>query len=461
MNFLGIEINLKNKSSLEENFIPFGSFIDAYLKAADKPVAVVVRRSSDEVSVHDTFISGNTEADNFYIERLVKLLLWLKGGATVEIYGDDSVAEHIKNVYCKGGKRQFDSDFMAGIYEREFSVKSFPLSQKPESKENSFPMGGFFDGCRIGFDAGGSDRKVSAVVNGESIYSEEIVWFPKEKSDPKYHFDGIVEAFKTAASKMPRVDAIGVSSAGVYVNNRTLAASLFLKVPKNDFEKDVKDIYIKAAKEIGDVPLAVANDGDVSALAGALDLEDNDVLGIAMGTSQAGGYIDKNGNITGWLNELAFIPVDVQSGAMKDEWSGDIGTGCKYFSQDAVIKLAKFANIELDENLSLADKLKAVQVLMENGDKRASEIFENIGIYLGHSVNLYAKFYELKHILLLGRVMSGEGGNIILNSANRVLKEEYPHLSETISITLPDEKNRRVGQSVAAASLPKINPGII
>ena len=38
----------------------------------------------------------------------------------------------------------------------------------------------------------------------------------KVTEDPEYHFNEIVTAFKTAASKMPRVDAIGVSSAGTF-----------------------------------------------------------------------------------------------------------------------------------------------------------------------------------------------------------------------------------------------------
>ena len=97
----------------------------------------------------------------------------------------------------------------------------------------------------------------------------------------------------------------------------------------------MKDIYIRAVRDtFGDIPFSVCNDGDVSALAGAMSLEDNNVLGIAMGTSEAVGYVDDKGNITGWLNELAFMPVDVDPDAMEDEWSGDIGCGVKYFSQD-------------------------------------------------------------------------------------------------------------------------------
>jgi predicted NBD/HSP70 family sugar kinase len=142
---------------------------------------------------------------------------------------------------------------------------------------------------------------------------------------------------------------------------------------------------------------------------------------------------------------------------MVDEWSGDYGCGVKYFSQDSVIKLAPAAGITLDETLSPAEKLKVVQKLMEEGDKRAYDIFESIGIYFGYSLAYYAMFYDIKHVLIMGRVTSGEGGVLILENARKVLKDEFPELFEKISLHIPDENSRRVGQSVAAASLPKIN----
>lgn len=344
---------------------------------------------------------------------------------------------------------------MAGVYEHPFEVV---LTDKvPETKDSPEKMGGHLDGCRIGFDAGGSDRKVSAVVDGKTVYSEEVVWFPKTNADPDYHYDGIVAALKSAADHMPRVDAVGVSSAGVYINNRPMTASLFLAVPKDLYDKKVKDIYIRAITDtFGSIPYSVINDGDVSALAGAMSLNDTSMLGIAMGTSEAGGFVDAQGCITGWLNELAFVPVDANPDAMRDEWSGDIGCGVKYFSQDAVIKLAPRAGIALDENLSPAEKLKVVQGLMEQDDPRAAEIYDSIGVYLGHTLAYYYEWYACRHVLLLGRVMSGKGGDRILAKCVEVLKEDYPALYGVMVPSLPDENFRRVGQSMAAASLPEI-----
>ena len=443
---------MKNPPILDHGFAPIALFRRDFLARAKKPVAICIERNDGLRAVYDTFVTGaDREADRYYIERTVKLLLWLKGGFRVTICGDDELAAYVRGVYGKDGARAFDGAFMAGVYEREFQVLSLPLSEKPAENERSEPVGGHSEGCRIGFDAGGSDRKVSAVIDGEPVYGEEVIWRPKTTSDPDYHFNEIVAAFRTAAAKMPRVDAIGVSSAGIYIGNRTMVASLFMKVPADEFDAKVKDIYIRAAREIGDVPLRVVNDGDVTALAGVMELGDTSVLGIAMGTSEAAGFVNEDGNITGWLNELAFAPVDVAPDAMADEWSGDVGCGVKYFSQDAVIKLAAKAGITFEDGLTPGAKLSVVQELLEIGEGRAADIFRSIGCYLGHTLPYYWEFYGFRHVLLLGRVMSGKGGDIILETAKKVLGEEYPEC--TFELHAPDESNRRLGQSVAAASL--------
>ena len=457
MKLYGVEWEVKNVPQLDPHFIPMEQFVRGFLRDAKQPLAIAVEREAGHISVYDTFVHGTAkmqQADFYYVERMVKFLLWAKGGFRVTICGDRGIYEHIKSVYSPEGARAFDFKTMSDVYEHPFEILHLPYDQKPDEAESSQPLGGHLDGCRIGFDAGGSDRKVSAVMDGEVLYSEEVVWSPKTNSDPDYHFNGIVTALKTAASKLPRVDAIGISSAGIYVNNRTMLASLFLKVPKDLFDAKVKNIYERACREIGDVPFIVANDGDVTALAGAMELKDTGVLGIAMGTSEAVGYVDERGNVTGWLNELAFAPVDAHPEAMEDEWSGDIGCGVKYFSQDGIVKLSPRAGIALSDKLTQAQKLKEVQKLAEQDMPPAMAVYDSIGCYLGHTLPFYARFYDIKHLLLLGRVTSGKGGEHMLERCRKVLKEEYPELS--INIVLPDENSRRVGQSVAAAGLPSI-----
>ncbi|MBR4893089.1 MAG: ROK family protein [Clostridia bacterium] len=457
-------MNLKVNAKLDPQFTPLSLVIKEMREATKEngqDIIIAIERNKGYTVTYKTRVfkdgTGHDDENFDFVERMVKSLLWVAGGYKIYIAGSELIGNKIKEAYTDGGLRDFDVHFMERIYENPFEVIVCSLENAPEEKSAAAPIGRHLEGCRIGFDAGGSDRKVSAVIDGESVYSEEVVWFPKITSDPDYHYQGILDAMKTAASHMPRVDAIGVSSAGVYVDNRIMVASLFLKVSDEDFDKKVKNMYIDVAKEIGEnIPIEVANDGDVTALAGAMDLNDNAVLGVAMGTSEAGGYVDPQGNITGWLNELAFVPVDACKNAMVDEWSGDYGCGVKYFSQDGVIKLAPYAGIELDENLSPAEKLKVVQGLMKDGDERAAAIYDTIGAYFGYAIAFYSEFYDIKHVLIMGRVTSGEGGTILLERAQEVLDKEFPELAKKVQLHIPDESSRRVGQSVAAASLPEI-----
>lgn len=450
---------------LDPLFSPMVKNHKAYLSAVrltKKAVTVLIaiERNQNQIARFETQIFGDEEnqyqANYHYIERLIKTLLWTKGGFRIYLSCPKDLGMYIKSVYHKEGSRRFDVLFMERVYGKPFEIILRPYSKIPEANETSKPIGRHLSGYRIGFDAGGSDRKVSAVIDGEAVYSEEVVWHPKLESDPEYHIAGIKDSLLRAKSYLPKVDGIGVSSAGVYIDNEVKVASLFVKVPDDLFEQKVRRLFIDLAHELGDVPLEVANDGDVTALSGAMGLNDTNVMGIAMGTSEAAGYVDHEGHITGWLNELAFVPVDDSLHAMEDEWSGDIGCGVKYFSQDAIIKLAKAALIPLDENLSPADKLKVVQKLMMEKDPRAIEIYETMGVYLGYGVAYYATYYDIKHILVLGRVLSGPGGELIVERANELLKNEFPELSQKMEIQLPDEKSRRVGQSIAAASLPEV-----
>ena len=457
MQYLGVSYNMKHIPKLDPGFIPFGVWTQAYLEGAKQPLAIAVERDRGYVSVRHTFIHGTPEmkdADYRYVERMVKFLLWSIGGFKVYICGNSEIAQKLAEAYSATGERAFDYDFFQKLYERELEIIDLPLEECPKSNETPKPIGGHMDGCRIGFDAGGSDRKVSAVIDGECVYSEEVVWHPKKIPDPNYQYEGILDSFRTAASKMPRVDAIGVSSAGVFIGNAPMISSIFYCVPRDRWD-EVKTVFDRAAAEIGDVPIVVANDGDVSALAGAMGMNTGNLMGLAMGTSEAVGYVDKDKNVLGWISELAFAPVDLNEDAMQDEWSTDFGVGCKNFSQDAVNKLAPRAGIELDESLTPAEKLKVVQGLMEKDDPRAQQVFEDIGIYLANALMQYNQFYDIECLMLLGRVMSGKGGDTILRVCKEVLADEFPALAAKVNVTLPDEKTRRVGQSVAAASLPE------
>jgi len=450
---------------LDKEFRPAVLYNHAFLEAVNKcgkeePLGIAIERNNGLTSVFKTIVfpesSRMVKASLPYVGHLVKTLLWIWGGWKVMIGGPRNIGRYIKDEYSPKGRRAFDAEFMGGVYEKPFTVEVMNFDDLPQPSEQRVSLGRHLEGCRIGFDAGASDRKVAAVVDGQAVFSEEVVWNPKPQTDPKYHLDEIMSALRAAASHMPRVEAIGVSAAGIYINNRVRVASLFRGVPRDLFERKVTNLFLDIKKEWGNIPLEVIHDGDVAALAGAMSLNDTKVLGIALGSSEAGGYIDGAGNITGWLNELAFVPVDLNPCAPIDEWSGDWGCGSQYFSQEAVIRLAPKAGIVLDEKQTSAGKLKYVQQLMSEGHEGAKKIFETIGCYMGYGIAYYADFYDIKHILIMGRVTSGEGGNIILRKAEEVLRVEFPDLAARIKVHLPDESSRRVGQAIAAASLPAL-----
>jgi predicted NBD/HSP70 family sugar kinase len=430
---------------------------------AGVPLTIGLERADGSISRFETevFSEGHPCADEnlIYAERLLKFLLWQRGGWKVYVGGPERIGETIKALYSPEGARAFDHMLMGReIYDQPFTVVVCDSEAVPAAQEKGKPLGRHLNGHRIGFDLGASDRKVSAVVDGEPIYSEEVVWEPSEQRDPAYHYREIMTALETAAAKMGHVDAIGGSAAGVYVDNQVRVASLFRGVPKERYD-EVRTLFLRIRDEV-DVPLEVANDGDVTALAGAMSLGDGGVLGIAMGSSEAGGYVNLKGNITGWLNELAFAPVDYSPEAPVDEWSGDRGCGGLYFSQQCVFRLAPEVGIQIPEHATKAEKLKAVQARLEAGHEGAARIWETIGTYLGYAIAHYADFYELRHVLILGRCTSGRGGPIIVNGARAVLDAEFPSLGARISVQLPDEKSRRIGQAIAAASLPIIEEDV-
>ena len=290
------------------------------------------------------------------MERIVKFLLWQRGGWKVYIGGPRFIGETIAKAYAPGGEHEFDHAFMGKqVYEKPFTVIPCDPSEVPPEYETGRKLGRHLDGCRIGFDLGASDRKVSAVIDGKAIYSEEVIWEPRKHSDPAYHYREVMASLQTAAARMPRVDAIGGSSAGIYIDNRPMVASLFRAVPQERYG-EIRNMFLRIRNEMS-VPLEVINDGDVTALAGSMSLEDNAILGIAMGSSEATGYVDGKGHILGWLNEMAFAPVDYSPTAPADEWSGDLGVGSMYFSQQCVFRLAPKAGIIIPEGITDAEKL--------------------------------------------------------------------------------------------------------
>ncbi len=446
------------KAPLDEGFRPIMRELMAQRDAArlgqGSILAIAWERDGGCIARYDLEIPSAGEDENVFrlAERVVKFLLWAGGGWKLSLAGPGWLCRRIAAEYTATGGRAFDVDFMRRVYGHSMEVVFRRMEEMPQAKDAALTAGGHLDGCRLGFDLGASDYKVSAVNQGKVVFSEELPWEPRNQSDPEYHYSKLNEGLKLAASHLPRVDAIGGSTAGLVVGNRIMVASLFRAVPEELFE-GARNIFLRIRQE-WQVPVEVANDGDVTALAGAMSMGVNAILGVAMGSSEAGGYIDRGGHLTGRITELAFGPVDLNPVAAVDEWSMDHGVGALYFSQQAVNKLAPAAGFSFAVGLPLPERLKIVQERMASGDERARRIYETIGVYLGYSAPWYREFYDFDSMMILGRVTSGAGGDVIIDKANEVVRSEFPEWGERLSVSMPDEKARRVGQSVAAASLP-------
>jgi predicted NBD/HSP70 family sugar kinase len=451
---------------LDPEFLPAALWNRAYrtlvgTDAGARTLTIVLERTDGGASRHQSRILGPEHSSSAlslrYAERLLKFLLWQKGGCTVHVAGAPEVAAYLAAVYSPTGERAFDFTFMGEkVYGRGFAVRASREEDLPAERDTGLPVGRHLEGCRIGFDLGGSDRKAAAVIDGRVVFSEETPWDPYFQKDPAYHIEGIHQSLLSAAAHLPRVDAIGGSAAGVYVNNEVRVASLFRGIPPDVFERDIRRLFFTLQDRWGGVPFEVANDGEVAALAGSMSLGDNAVLGISMGTSQAGGYVRPSGDITPWLNELAFAPVDYRLDAPVDEWAGDAGCGVQYFSQQAVSRLADQAGFGLPAAMPAQDRLVAVQEAMAAGDPRAEKVYDSLGAYLGYAIGHYADFYHLRHVLVTGRVTSGSGGERLLLRAREVLAAEFPAVASRTRVRMPDEKDKRHGQAIAAASLPAI-----
>ncbi len=454
----------RHRSGIDPHLVPASLWTRDFLRRCSaepgsSTLTITLKRTDGTASLFQTRLlpSGLDDAANYlHAERTVKFLLWSRGAPEILLTGPlaSSLAEQLQVAYSPAGLRAFDADFFFKIFEKPIRFRVEEQSALPAASTAHLPLGRHLDGCRIGFDLGGSDRKCAALIDGKVVYSEEVKWDPYFQTDPQYHLDGIRDSLALAAKHLPRVDAIGGSSAGVYINNKVCVGSLFRGITDPEvFEVKVRNMFLDLAAEFR-VPLEVLNDGDVTALAASMSLGRNAVLGVAMGTSVAAGYVDMGGNLTNWLSELAFVPVDYRQGGPVDEWSGDTGCAVQYFSQQGVGRLLPLAGIMLPAAMRLPEQLEELQRLLLAGDNRAMQVYEAIGIALGYAIAHFATFYEMNSMLIMGRVTSGPGGAIIIQRAQAVMCDEFPELR--IDLMAPPEKDKRHGQAIAAASLPPL-----
>jgi len=426
------------------------------------------------------FPEGHADMDaSIYLAGvLIQEMIWQRSASELQLAGPKGVVDALARQFAPGGMYEFEATQMPcvnGTPEAPFQVKVVgSAADLPEAKDEPQTMGKEANGCRLAFDLGKSDIKVVAVQDGEIKYSKETEW-DVTNPDPEYHFKAIVDAMNLGKAELPKIDAIGGSATGtVSAKNEATWCDIFPNVPPDVYKEKVVDIFSRIAKEVAgkEVPLKVINDGEVTALAAYQKIKAGNVLGISMGSSEGGGYANADGNLMGWINELCYIRLDLNPMAPSDPWTKQAHSGIShmYLGQRGTTKLAAAGGIEGPEEQMYphpnmctikheghAQCLKLIQAAMKDPAKepRARLIYETVGVYLGYGLAQYCDFYKLDHVMILGRVSKGAGGDIMLAKAKEVLETEFPEIPP-IQFHGADDHFKAVGQCIAAAALPEI-----
>merc|ERR1719258_676545 len=413
---------------------------------------------------------------------MIQETIWRCGASSLELAGPKGICEQFKAAYSKGGTYEFEAGVMPkanGTPDKVFEVKIVgSAGDLPPAKDTPQECGKDANGCRLAFDLGKSDIKTVAIKDGEVLDSAETEW-DVTNPDPQYHFDAIVDAMKKTIERAKAkgfgdIQAVGGSATGtVGGNNEATWCDIFPNVPPKVYKEKVVDIFQRLAKAVaGDVPLKVINDGEVTALAAYQKIKAGNIMGISMGSSEGGGYSNGDGNLMGWINELCYIRLDLNPKAPTDPWTKGAHTGIShmYLGQRGATKLAAKGGVKVPDNLKYPHKdmckithenhaqcLKLIQEAMKDPEQEAKvkEIYETVGVYLGYGLGQYCEFYKIDHVMILGRVSKGKGGDIMLDTAKKVLEEEFPDYKH-IQFHTADDHFKAVGQCIAAAALPTI-----
>jgi len=408
--------------------------------------------------------------------------IWQRSASELLLCGPPGICQALKTAYAKGGQYEFEATSMPnvnGTPEKSFQVKIVSsAAELPAEKDTPQVCGKDANGNRLAFDLGKSDIKTVAIKDGQVLDSAETEW-DVTNVDPQYHFDAIVAAMrKTIANAQAKgfgtIQAVGGSATGtVSGNNEATWCDIFPNVPPDVYKAKVVDIFKRIAKEVaGDVPLKVINDGEVTALAAVQKIKAGNVMGISMGSSEGGGYANKDGNLMGWINELCYIRLDLNPEAPTDPWTKGSHRGMShmYLGQRGATKLAAKAGVQVPANYVYphpdmctikhedhAQCLKLIQKAMADPaqEPQVRKLYETVVVYLGYGLAQYTEFYAIDHLMILGRVSKGAGGDLMMETAKKVLETEFPDLPK-ITFHTADDHFKAVGQCIAAAALPTI-----
>lgn len=407
---------------------------------------------------------------------MIRTYMWQRGGHRLQVSGPPEQCKRLKAALSPGGCIAWDAKEMTKACGQtkpfEVEIVADPKNL-PADKNVPVQCGREATGSRLAFDLGKSDMKAVAVKDGKLIWSKETEWDVTNK-DPLYHKEVIRKAMREAATHVDKVEAVGGASCGIVSgHNELTSCDLFTQVPDDVYREKVPNLLIDLIKEeFGDVPFKCINDGEVTAVAGQMMIGEGGLYGISLGSNEGCGYVDPDGNLPGWINEMYATPLDFNPAAPRNPWTPYTGDSPMYLGQRAVSRNAVKGGVDVPEEMRFehsgmrtmnhvvhAECLKLVQAAMKDPTKepRTRKIYETIGVYLGYTIANYCEIYKpyaINHVLILGRVTSGTGGEVMMAKAQEVLKE-FPEFSH-VKFHTPDEHMKRVGQCLAAAALPPL-----
>jgi len=408
---------------------------------------------------------------------IIQETIWRCGATELQLAGPAKLCETLKTAYSAGGTYAFEAETMPKAFglSSAFEVKIVgAAADMPAGFDTPQECGKEANGNRLAFDLGKSDIKTVAIKDGEVLDSAETEW-DVTATDPEYHFEAIVKAMRATIERAEKkgfgkIEAVGGSATGtVSAANEATWCDIFPNVPPDAYKEKVVNIFARIAKEVaGDVPLKVINDGEVTALAAVQKIKKGNVLGISMGSSEGGGYANADGNLMGWINELCYMKLDMNPRAPTEPWSNcHRGLSHMYLGQRGATKNAHkickvpdnyvyphpdMCTIKHEDH---AQCLKLVQAAFKDDPAKAGDLYRTCGVYLGYGLAQYTEFYKIDHVMILGRVSKGDGGDLMLKVAAEVLATEFPDLPP-IQFHTADDHFKAVGQCIAAAALPVI-----
>lgn len=388
------------------------------------PFVMGLWRDQDCIYVHRDLIDPQLDQTALYLKVLVKSLLWIHGANRISVQSDLYCYDIVQSFFKDQGELSFERSFFSDLFDSSFEV--FSSIQTEIGLAKSTPLLLNSSGVRVGLDLGGSSIKACLLREGKVQATRILEWSPLDTSTIKnglYIVDKIVEIIEGLVADTNEIDAIGISTSGVVMNGELYLSALYRYFHN---PKECRDL-VANLQTFYPCPINLINDGE----AAALEVRTQEgAMAIVMGSDEGGGYLAPKAKSLDQIDELAFVPIDLDPMAPIDSWSKHRGCGGVYLSVRGLDHFKKLG-------------------------KNSEECAQEMGKILAHALGFYSYFYSFNKVILLGGVTS-DGRREIMEAScieewNRLNTQELPS-----SFVIPSDQFR-FQQAVTAAKLSREN----